>query len=327
MASETFSNVFALNSTNTAVANGNSYGSYTLYDTQDGADDGSTAVGSQLHSSSLANPTFVGTTTNGIVVTMYGNNYLYTNISYGASDPILGLNTTDPYTYCFLSGTMIATPRGEVPVEYLNIGDEVTTTDGRVVPIKWVGVQHLKNNMFTHHSKAPVCISAGALGNGLPNDDLYISADHGLIIDGLVVNAGALVNHTTIRFVPMAEMPAEFTYYHIETEAHDEILANGAPAETFIDYVGRKDFDNYQEYIDLYGCERIIPEMDRMRVSSQRQLPESFFERFNITHYDDQVAAELEKLEARLASDTEETDWDALLADPETRIVAKRNAA
>jgi hypothetical protein len=317
------------------VDNGFNYGTYVVFDTGDGSDNGITAVGDVLSINTTANEAVpstarvVATTTNGVVVynTDYSGYYLYTNASYAANASLIGYNTSDPFLYCFLSGTMIATPRGEVPVEYLNIGDEVTTADGRVVPIKWVGVQHLKNNMFTHHSKAPVCIAAGALGNGLPNADLYISADHGLIIDGLVVNAGALVNHTTIRFVPMAEMPAEFTYYHIETEAHDEILANGAPAETFIDYVGRKDFDNYQEYIDLYGCERIIPEMDRMRVSSQRQLPESFFERFNITHYDDQVAAELEKLEARLASDTEETDWDALLANPETRIVAKRNAA
>ncbi|MBH0236260.1 Hint domain-containing protein, partial [Methylobrevis albus] len=106
-----------------------------------------------------------------------------------------------------------------------------------------------------------------ALGSGVPHTDLYLSADHGMIVDGLVVNAGALVNGDGIRFVSLSAMPKRFGYYHVETEAHDEILANGAPAETFVDYVGRKDFENYAEYLALYGSERLIPEMRRVRIS------------------------------------------------------------
>ena len=68
-------------------------------------------------------------------------------------------------------------------------------------------------------------------------------------------------------------LPERITYYHIETQNHDVILANGAPAETFIDYTGRKAFDNFAEYIDLYGEERAIYEMDRPRVSAARLLP------------------------------------------------------
>jgi hypothetical protein len=311
-----------------------------LHDASDGICDGSTAIGdySSLYGGSIGNQSgsygnFVirATTPNGVVISQSSQattGYLLANTTYTNGDNIAsGMNTTTAYTYCFLSGTMITTPRGDVPVEYLAIGDMVTTADGRDVPVRWIGIQRVKNNMFTHHTKAPVCIAAGALGNGLPQDDLYLSADHGLIIDGMVVNAGALVNHGTIRFVAMAEMPAEFTYYHIETQAHDEILANGTPAETFIDYAGRRDFDNYQEYIDLYGHERIIPEMKRTRISSQRQLPDELYARFGITPYGDQIAAELEKLKERLAADTGETDWDALLKDPDTRIVARRNAA
>ncbi|MBM2295172.1 hypothetical protein JQW95_25130, partial [Sulfitobacter pseudonitzschiae] len=77
----------------------------------------------------------------------------------------------------------------------------------------------------------------------------------------------------------LSEMPSEFTYYHVETEHHDEILANGAASETFIDYVGRKGFDNYLEYLDLYGADRIIPEMKRLRVSAKRLLPPQLAQR------------------------------------------------
>ncbi|MCG6902664.1 MAG: Hint domain-containing protein [Rhodobacter sp.] len=87
---------------------------------------------------------------------------------------------------------------------------------------------------------------------------------------------------TTIDFVPTAELPDSVTYYHIETEDHDVILANGAPAETFCDIPGRMVFDNYQEYLDLYGAERIVPEMDRPRVASRRLLPESVRARLGI---------------------------------------------
>ncbi|MEL7115480.1 MAG: Hint domain-containing protein, partial [Pseudomonadota bacterium] len=121
--------------------------------------------------------------------------------------------------------------------------------------------------------REPVCITAGAMGGGLPHSDLYVSADHGMVLDGLVINASALVNGDTIRFVSASELPRMFIYYHIETEAHDVILANGAAAETFVDAVSRRDFDNYQEYLELYGTERIIPEMPMPRISSQRLVP------------------------------------------------------
>ncbi|WP_420325652.1 hypothetical protein [Mameliella sp.] len=70
-------------------------------------------------------------------------------------------------------------------------------------------------------------------------------------------------------------MDNSYTVYHVETEEHDVILANGAPSETFIDYRDRRAFDNFDEYLDLYGCERIIPEMPAPRISSARLVPQA----------------------------------------------------
>ena len=103
-----------------------------------------------------------------------------------------------------------------------------------------------------------------------------------MIVDGLVINASALVNDGSIDWVPVDELPDRVTYYHVETEDHDVILANGAPAETFIDIPGRVGFDNYQEYLDLYGAERIIPEMDRPRIASRRMVPDAIKARLGI---------------------------------------------
>lgn len=210
------------------------------------------------------------------------------------------LNTA-ALTVCFLEGTRIATPAGECAVESLAIGDLVLTADGRSVPVKWLGRQRIRNHpVLVSPKMEPVCITAGALGHGLPHTDLYVTAAHGMIWEGLVANAGALVNGSTIRFVPLSEMPETFTWYHIETEGHEEILAHGAPTETFVDYVGRSHFDNHQEYLELYGAERIIPEMKRPRVSSQRMLPDHLRARLGLPAHGAAIAAEANALMQRL---------------------------
>jgi hypothetical protein len=59
----------------------------------------------------------------------------------------------------------------------------------------------------------------------------------------MLVVAQALVNGLSVR---RTGAPAPFfTYYNIETDAHEVILANGAPVETFCDNIGREAFDNH----------------------------------------------------------------------------------
>ncbi|WP_435258066.1 Hint domain-containing protein [Thioclava sp. FR2] len=206
---------------------------------------------------------------------------------------------------CFLTGTAIATPSGECKVEDLKIGDLILTADGSAIPVKWVGHQTFRNNIINlplAADRAPICIAKGALGSGLPNADLYVTADHGMIIDDLLVNAGALVNGTTIRRAALSEMDATFTFYHVETECHDVILANGAKAESFIDYIDRKTFDNYAEYAALYGDEPVISEMPLPRISSRRQLPADIAARFGIGDFGADVTAEAMSFLARLSA-------------------------
>ncbi|MEM6461586.1 MAG: Hint domain-containing protein, partial [Pseudomonadota bacterium] len=173
----------------------------------------------------------------------------------------------------------IATPDGERRVEHLRIGDRVLTGDGRAVPARWIGRQTVSMRFQMPERLLPVRIRAGALGNGLPARDLTLTADHALLIDGLLINAGALVNGSTIDWVPVGEIGDSLTVYHVETEDHDIILAEGTPSETFIDFGGRRAFDNFDEYIALYGAERTILEMRYPRVSARRLVPPSLKER------------------------------------------------
>ncbi|MFY9247049.1 MAG: Hint domain-containing protein [Roseicyclus sp.] len=182
-----------------------------------------------------------------------------------------------PFTVCFAPGTAIATPEGAVAVEALSIGDPVLTADGRTVPVKWVGRQ-TRAPLFQRIRM--IRVAAGALADRLPLRDLVLTADHALLIDGLLINAGALVNGTTIT--ELRDLPERVTVYHIETEAHDVILAEGTPAETFIDYAGRQAFDNYAEYVALYDADRPIAENPAPRISSARMLPAALCARLGI---------------------------------------------
>ncbi|MGQ0335672.1 Hint domain-containing protein [Halomonas elongata] len=183
--------------------------------------------------------------------------------------------------HCFAAGTMIATPEGEVAVEILQIGDSILTANGKTVPVKWVG-RHTVSNAFTDPNHQPIRVRAGALGDGKPHQDLVVTAGHGLVIDGLVINAAVLVNGSTIDYMPWDELDELVTYYHIETENHEVILANGTEAETYIDYVDRQAFDNYAEYVALYGHETRVVEMPSHRISARRLLPLAICKRLGI---------------------------------------------
>lgn len=194
---------------------------------------------------------------------------------------------TSPFTaadmsHCFAEGTMIRTSRGDVAVELLTIEDEVITQKGNMVSVKWVGRQTMFRPFSGLKALNMVQIAAGALGQGLPERDLTVTGDHGMIVDGFVINATALVNGTTITQVPTDDLPTQFTVYHVETENHDVIFANGAPSETFIDMAGRKAFDNVGEYLEMYGTERILPEMTLPRIATQRLLPSAIKARLGI---------------------------------------------
>lgn len=110
---------------------------------------------------------------------------------------------------------------------------------------------------------------------GEPHRDLLLIANHGVIVDGLVIDAGALVNGTTVSHVPKSQLPPTVTYGHIKTSDPDVILAEGPETETFVDDVGRKAFANYDEYVALYGHEEVIAELPKSRIFTRRLVPGS----------------------------------------------------
>ena len=175
---------------------------------------------------------------------------------------------------CFLPGTRILTANGEVAIEELQIGDLVQTADGSLEPIKWIGrltttASQLKNPL----RGMPILIKAGALGDNLPKRDLYVSPDHAMFVDGLLINAGALVNDVSIV---KTEPTEAFTYYHVELDKHLLIVAEGSATESYLPQKeDRYCYDNGAEYEELYPnqCNMILWPLDYPRVSSYTTVP------------------------------------------------------
>ena len=141
---------------------------------------------------------------------------------------------------CFCAGTLIRTPDGDVAVETLAEGQLVVTASGEAKPIRWIGQRTV--NVRHHADPAlvrPIRIAIGALGEGMPTRDLMVSPDHAMLVDGALIPARLLVNHRSVTEATEAKV---VTYFHVELDRHDIIIAEGAPAESFLDTGNREAF-------------------------------------------------------------------------------------
>ena len=173
---------------------------------------------------------------------------------------------------CFTAGTLIATPDGEVAVEALVPGDRVLTADGSALPVRWVGRSTVSRVFADPLRILPIRIRAGALADNVPSRDLLVSPGHAMLLDGVLVQAGALVNGSSI--VQEADMPLVFTYYHVELDRHTVLLAEGAPAESFLDGIEDMNFRNAAERVPTE-----MAELDYPRIKAARQVPAALRDR------------------------------------------------
>lgn len=224
---------------------------------------------------------YVGFYADGIVIQI-DDTYWFLSTTPLPSNDAFAVNANAPFVTCFLAGTAIATARGDVPVEELAAGDRVLDPDGRSLAVKWIGRQTVVTIFGPAEQNWPVVIDRGALGPEQPRRDLRVTPDHAFLLDGVLVQAGALVNGTTVRRLTPGDLGERYTVFHIELDDHALVLAEGVPAETYVDNVTRRRFDNYAEYAALHGdVSAVIAEMDVPRVKSARQLPRAVRERLD----------------------------------------------
>ena len=140
---------------------------------------------------------------------------------------------------CFCRGTRILTSAGEVAVEQLAVGDKVVTLSGATQPIRWIGCGRA---LVTRRNPLarPIVVRRGALADGVPQRDLYLTHGHALYVDCALIPVELLVNHRSIAWDDSARV---VEYYHIELDDHDVVFADGAPAESYYDAGNRAAFE------------------------------------------------------------------------------------
>lgn len=228
-----------------AGATGTASGTYTAMDTLQISDFsvGDTLV---LNNFGATTGTYVASTglelgngTSTIRLDITGN---FTTANFNVVDPpgntTISLNPNAP---CFAASTRILTARGEIPVEQMQEGTPVILADGRIVPVTWLGHRTVDIARHPHpETVRPVLIMAGAIGDGVPARDLYLSPDHALHLDGHLIPAKSLINGATIRQVDRRTV----TYYHVELPEHAVLWAEGTPCESYLETGNRLAFEN-----------------------------------------------------------------------------------
>ncbi len=165
-----------------------------------------------------------------------GASYLLTAANLAGADAADG--TVDGVIHidslwCFVAGTQVLTPSGEVPIEDLEVGQMVITKDRGPQPVRWIGTS-------TRQAKgalAPIRFRKDSIGN---HRDLLVSPQHRMLVSGwqaellfgedeLLVSAVSLVNDNTIARVEGGEV----SYIHLLFDQHEIVFAQGAPSESF----------------------------------------------------------------------------------------------
>ena len=142
---------------------------------------------------------------------------------------------------CFLQGTLIDTPSGPTAIENLRQGDLVETVDHGVQRVLWTGRRALQPGEVSAHGLQPIRIPAGALGPGVPHQDILVSPAHRVLIGGagfeMLFGAHevlAAARHLVgVNGIHVARESGPTIYHHLLFESHELLRSSGLISESF----------------------------------------------------------------------------------------------
>lgn len=241
--------------------------------------DGTYTTGDKLNVSGLTDANGNPVNAADVVVSDDGNGNAVLTFPNGESITLIGVAPSQIDSFrelaaagipCFATGTMIETLNGPVAIENLRVGDLVETLDHGFQPIRWIGSRKLENlELLSNRHLRPVRIRAGALGSGMPEQDLLVSPQHRMLVQSkiamrmfgkheVLVAAKQLV---VTEGVDVEETAKSVEYFHMLFDRHQIVFAEGAMAESL--YTG-------QEALMTVGAEalaeilQILPELRRL---------------------------------------------------------------
>lgn len=218
--------------------------------------------------------------------------YKYTNNSYGSDNNWTitnpqGVDTTLPFDRsgnsgfdpCFLAGTEISVCGSLQKVEDLTVGEQIDVFfDGKAKQrtISWVGKSIRTANPHLPDDQAgyPVRILKDAITDGVPFKDMLITAEHCLFFDGRFIPARMLVNGRSIFF---DKSIASYEYYHVETQDHSVIMADGMLTESYLDTGNRHFFSQKGNVISIRGTRKLTWDDAAAPLTVSREIIEPLF--------------------------------------------------
>ncbi|MBS0985466.1 Hint domain-containing protein [Acetobacter thailandicus] len=187
-----------------------------------------------------------------------GTSFVLNITGIEASGVSLSSNSANGYLLlevCFLAGSMIATPEGDRAVEELRPGDIVNVFDhetGKICTSKitWAGQKDMlvRPGLAEDLAGYPVRVLKDAIAPGVPYKDLLVTSEHCMFFDGNFVPVRMLVNGRSVFY---DHSLTGYTYYHIETESHSVIWANGMLTESYLDTGNRSLFAQYGNLLTM----------------------------------------------------------------------------
>lgn len=144
---------------------------------------------------------------------------------------------------CFAAGTLIETPNGVRCVETLEPEEAVTLAGGGSARLRLNLLSPVSAaQMARHDTLAPVVVSAGALGDGLPQRDLRVSRQHRLMVRSAIAERMFGARDVLVAAIRLNQLPGVYieqnagalNYHHLVFDHHQVVLAEGAPAESFL---------------------------------------------------------------------------------------------
>jgi len=187
---------------------------------------------------------------------------------------------------CYAAGTRIKTPTGEIAVEHLVAGDMVHAHFAGTAAVVWIGHRHVDCRRHPKPAEVwPVRVSAHAFGPRMPSRDVLLSPDHAVFAGDVLIPIKHLINGKTIT----QEKVDTVTYYHLELAEHDVLLADGLPAESYLETGNRAAFDNAGGEVALYpdfgmrrweafGCAPLVvtgPLLNAVNASVRGRVPKA----------------------------------------------------
>lgn len=191
-------------------------------------------------------------------------------------------NTSYSETFaCFLKDSLIKTQNGYMPVQDIAPGEMVSVFINGAEEQKevvWAGTAHVAVNASLPEDQAgyPVRILKNSISENVPFKDMLITPEHCLFVEGKFVPARMLVNGCSIYYDTTM---TSYDYYHIETEKHSVIMADGMLTESYLDTGNRRNFRQAGKVIRIGGKQKNWQKDAAAPLGVQRDFVEPIFQK------------------------------------------------